>query len=52
MMSVLRQIELKAEIPQCEDLEVSTHRRFEPSRVCRRLFRLSHAAMAGCSVTA
>jgi len=24
----------------------------EPSRVCRRLFRLSHAAMAGCSVTA
>jgi malonate decarboxylase alpha subunit len=24
----------------------------EPPRVCRRLFRLSHAAMAGCSVTA
>ena len=24
----------------------------EPSGVCRRLFRLSHAAMAGCSVTA
>jgi hypothetical protein len=27
-------------------------RGYEPSRVCRRLFRLSHAAMAGCSVTA
>jgi hypothetical protein len=26
--------------------------RVEPFRVCRRLFRLSHAAMAGCSVTA
>jgi hypothetical protein len=25
---------------------------FEPPRVCRRLFRLSHAAMAGCSVMA
>jgi hypothetical protein len=24
----------------------------EPPRVCRRLFRLSHAAMAGCSVMA
>jgi hypothetical protein len=25
---------------------------FEPPRVCRRLFRLSHAAMAGCSIMA
>jgi DNA-binding HxlR family transcriptional regulator len=24
----------------------------EPPRVCRRLFRLSHAAMAGCSIMA
>jgi hypothetical protein len=27
-------------------------KRREPPRVCRRLFRLSHAAMAGCSIMA
>ena len=32
-----------------EDLEIALD---EPPRVCRRLFRLSHAAMAGCSVMA
>jgi Type I restriction modification DNA specificity domain len=31
---------------------VSRSAQNEPPRVCRRLFRLSHAAMAGCSVTA
>jgi hypothetical protein len=29
-----------------------TARRFESPRVCRRLFRLSHAAMAGSSICA
>jgi hypothetical protein len=36
-------------LPRQRLLLVGAHRRREAPRVCRRPFRLSHAAMAGCS---
>jgi len=37
---------------QCLLIRMINRRGSEPPRVCRRLFGLSHAAMAGCSIMA
>ena len=39
-------------LPEVSSLQTGPLVVDEPPRVCRRLFRLSHAAMAGCSVMA